>query len=234
MLIENKFLFLKIPRTGTTSFERSCFLAKLEVKYPTEQLLTHKRAATGNSPLRHSHEPVSQIREVFGYDYPIIAVKRDKLDRFISAWKYCIKELEKVDQEAAQILSQVDNKSFIEAWIEIIGYSAEVSEVEKITTFINYLVGRPIPFNLNFYSIFSQTLSGPSRWHENDPSIIYFDFNNLDKLEEYVKETVDSSFELIISNHTKDQKTKLTPSEDLIKFYDRWVDPVYKNTITVI
>jgi hypothetical protein len=234
MLVGNKFLFLKIPRTGTTSFERSCFLANLEVKYPTDQLLTHKRAATGNSPLRHSHEPVSLIREVFGYDYPIVAIKRDELDRFISAWKYCIKNLEDVDFEAAQILKQVDNKTFIEAWIEILGYSAQLNEVEKITAFVTYLVGRSIPFNLNFYSIFSQTLSGPSRWHENNPDILYFDFKNLGSLEKYVKENVDISYELIISNHTKTQKTNLKPTDELKEFYCKWVDPIYKSNNTLI
>jgi hypothetical protein len=234
MLVGNKFLFLKIPRTGTTSFERSCFLANIEVKYPTEQLLTHKRAATGNSPLRHSHESVSTIRRVFGYDYPIVAVRRDELDRFISAWKYCIKNLEGVDLEAAQILKQVDNKNFIEAWIEIIGYSAQLNEENKITTFVEYLVGRPIPFNLNFYYIFSQTLRGPSIWHEDNSDILYFDFKNLRSLEKYVKETVSNSFELIISNHTKLQKANLEPTDDLREFYFRWIDPVYKNTNTLI
>ena len=234
MLVGNKFLFLKIPRTGTTSFERSCFLANLEVKYPTDQLLTHKRAATGESPLRHTHEPVSLIREVFGYDYPIIAVKRDELDRFISAWKYCIKHLQAIDYEAAQILKQVDNRTFIEAWIEVLGYSAQVNESEKITTFITQLIGRSIPLNLYFYSVFSQTLSGPSRWHENNSDILYFDFKNLGSLEKYVKETVDISYELIISNHTKTEKTNLKPTDELKEFYCKWVDPVYKKSSTLI
>ena len=234
MLVGNKFLFLKIPRTATISFERSCFLANLEVKYPTAQLLTHKRAATGESPLRHSHESVSLIREVFGYDYPIIAVKRDELDRFISAWKYCIKHLQAIDYEAAQILKQVDNKTFIEAWIELLGYSAQVNESEKITTFITHLTGRPVPLNLNFYTIFSQTLSGPSRWHENNSDILYFDFKNLGSLEKYVKETVDTSYELIISNHTKTEKTNLKPTEELKEFYCKWVEPVYKKSSTLI
>ncbi len=77
-------------------------------------------------------------------------------------------------------------------------------------------------------------MSGPSRWHENDSSILYFDFNNLAGLEKYVKETVDPSFELLITNHTRSQKTNLTPSEDLQEFYDKWIDPVYKNKTTLI
>ncbi len=130
MLVGNKFLFLKIPRTGTTSFERSCFLANIEVKYPTSEILSQKRATLGQPSIRHSHEPVWKIREVFGYDYPIVAVKRDNLDRFISAWKFSIKELEGVDQEAASILSQTDNKTFIQSWIETIGYSSQLNEIE--------------------------------------------------------------------------------------------------------
>jgi len=234
MLVGNKFLFLKIPRTGTTSFERSCFLANIEVKYPTSEILSQKRATLGQPSIRHSHEPVWKIREVFGYDYPIVAVKRDNLDRFISAWKFSIKELEGVDQEAASILSQTDNKTFTQSWIETIGYSSQLNEPENLEQFITRLVGRPVKYNLNFYFILSSTMSGPSRWHENDSSILYFDFNNLAGLEKYVKETVDPSFELLITNHTRSQKTNLTPSEDLQEFYDKWIDPVYKNKTTLI
>jgi hypothetical protein len=234
MLVGNKFLFLKIPRTGTTSFERSCFLANIEVKYPTSEILSQKRATLGQPSIRHSHEPVKKIREVFGHDYPIIAVKRDNLDRFISAWKFSIKELEGVDPQAASILSEVSNTLFIETWVDTIGYSSQLNEPEALERFITRLVGRPITYSLNFYFILSSTMSGPSRWHQNDPSILYFDFNNLAGLEKYVKETIDPSFELIISNHTRNQRTKLTPSEDLQNFYDRWVDPVYKSKPTLL
>lgn len=234
MLVGNKFLFLKIPRTGTSSFENSCFFANIEVKYPTDQLLTHKRAATGRVPLRHSHEPVSKIREVFGKDYPIVAVKRDEIERFLSGWKYCIKELTKVDAEAAYILSQVDNKTFIDTWISTIGYSAFLSKVEDTTAFLTSLVGRSVKYDLNFYVIFSNVLAGISMWHEHDPDILYFDFKNLRELEKYVKETVDPSFELVMSNHTKNQACNLKPTDDLKEFYYRWVDPVYKSVPTLL
>jgi hypothetical protein len=234
MLVGNKFLYLKIPRTGTTSFERSCFLSNIEVKYPTSEILSQKRATLGQPSIRHSHEPLWKIREVFGYDYPVVAVKRENLDRFISAWKFSIKELEGVDQEAASILSEVGNSTFIETWIETIGYSSQLNEPENLERFITQLVGRPVKYTLNFYSILSSTMSGPSRWHENDPNILYFDFSNLAGLEKYVKETVDPSFELIISNHTRNQRSKLTPSEDLKEFYNKWVDPIYKSKSTLI
>jgi hypothetical protein len=234
MLVGNKFLFLKIPRTATTSFERSCFLANIEVKYPTSEILSQKRASLGQPSIRHSHEPVWKIREVFGQTYPIVAVRRDDLDRFISAWKFAIKDLEGVDEEAASILSEVGNSTFIEAWIETIGYSSYLDEPENLEKFIKRLVGRPIKYSINFYFIISSTMSGPSRWHENDPSILYFDFSNLAGLEKYVKDTVDPSFQLIISNHTRSQRSNLTPSEDLREFYDKWVEPPYKSKITLI
>jgi hypothetical protein len=237
MLIGNKFLFLKIPRTGTTSFENSCFLANIEVKYPTERLLSHKIAATGNAPKRHSHEPVSIIREVFGNDYPIVAVKRDDLDRFISAWKYSIKELEKTDPQAASILSEVSNTLFIKTWVETIGYSSLLSELEALEEFLTRLVGRPVPpvkHNLNYYFILATTISGPSRWHENDPNIIYFNFTNLTELEKYVKETVNPSFEFIMSNHSRNQRSNLKPTDELREFYYKWVDPSYKVISTLL
>lgn len=234
MLVGDKFLFLKIPRTGTTSFERSCFLANIDLKFPTDEILSKKKAAIGEVPLRHSHETVSTIRKVFGNNYPIIAVKRDEIDRFVSGWKYCIKELKKFDKEAAFSLSQVDNKTFIYNWISILGYSADLSKIEDLTAFIATLVGRPIKYDVNFYIIFSSVMAGISRWHEDDPNIIYFDFKNLRELEKYVKQTVDSSFELIVTNHTKDQTVALEPTDDLKEFYYKWVDPKYKEGVTLI
>lgn len=234
MLVGNKFLFLKIPRTATTAFERSCFLANIEVRYPTDEILSQKRAANGQSSLRHSHEPVSKIREVFGDSYPIVAVRRDDLERFISAWKFFIKELEKIDTKAASILKEVDNPTFINTWIKELGYSAELVEIEKLIAFTTSLVGYPVKYSANLFTIMSAAMSGPSRWHQNDPSIIYFDFKNLSELERYVRETVDPSFELIISNHTRFQTTKLTPTEDLKEFYYKWVEPIYKKNVTLI
>jgi hypothetical protein len=234
MLVGNKFLFLKIPRTATTAFERSCFLANIEVKYPTDKILSQKRAANGQESLRHSHETVSKLREVFGDSYPVVAVRRDDLERFISAWKFFIRELETVDMKAASILREVDNTAFIQAWIKELGYSAELVELEKLTSFTTSLIGYPVKYSANLFYILSATMSGPSRWHQNDLNIKYFDFKNLSELEKYVKETVDPSFEFIISNHTKFQTTKLTPTDDLKEFYYTWVEPGYKKNITLI
>jgi hypothetical protein len=44
MLVDNKFLFLKIPRTATVAFERSCFSAGLSITYPADNVLAQKQA----------------------------------------------------------------------------------------------------------------------------------------------------------------------------------------------
>ena len=53
-------------------------------------------------------------------------------------------------------------------------------------------------------------------------------------VEKYVKETVSPSFEFIMSNHTRNQRSNLKPTDELREFYYKWVDPSYKVISTLI
>ncbi len=234
MLIGNKFLFLKIPRTATVAFERSCFLANIPVEYPSLDILAQKRVKTGQESLRHYHEPLSKLREVFGETYPVIAIKRDDLDRFISAWKYTILELSYTDKNSANILKAVTTTEFIETWKNIIGYSANLKDIKIVERFFEVLIGKSLGTYRNFCMMFATIMTGPSRWHQNNQDIIYFDFKNLPLLEQYIQKEIEPSFEFIITNDTRGIKVNLEPTRELEDFYTTWIEPVYKNTNTLI
>lgn len=234
MLVDNKFLFLKIPRTATVAFERSCFLAGLSVKYPTDNILAQRQADKGIEPRRHAHERISKLREHFGYDYPVVAIDRDPLDRFLSAWKYVIKFISENNPEASQILAKVDTNSFIDAWKSEIGFSSNLQDIDKCARFFSKLIPGGLPYSKNTYMIFTSVMTGPSRWHENDPSILYFKMKEIPVLEQYVREITGKPFEFIITNHTKTINTDFLLNDSFREFYFNFIEPPYKNSNTLI
>lgn len=234
MLVDNKFLFLKIPRTATVAFERSCFLAGLSISYPSDDVLAQRQANKGLEPRRHSHERISKLREHFGNNYPVIAIDRDPLDRFLSAWKYVIKYTSEYNPSASNLLAQVDTTSFIDTWQSEIGYSSNLQDIDKCSNFFSKLVEGGLPYAKNTYMIFTSVMAGPSRWHENDPGITYFKMKDIPTLEQYVRDVTGKSFEFITTNHTKTTKTNLIVDDKLKEFYFKFIEPSYKSTNTLI
>lgn len=234
MLVEDKFLFLKIPRTATVAFERSCFLAGFSIKYPTNNVLAQRQADRGLEPRRHAHERVSKLREYFGYDYPILAIDRDPLDRFLSAWKYVIKFISEYNLEASKILSKVNNRAFIDAWKSEIGFSSNLQDIDKCARFFSKLIPGGLPYSKNTYMIFTSVMTGPSRWHENDSSILYFGMKQIPILEQYVRDVTNKPFEFITTNHTKTIDTGLVLDNNLKDFYFNFIEPSYKINTTLI
>lgn len=234
MLVDNKFLFLKIPRTATVAFERSCFLAGFSIKYPTNNVLAQRQADRGLEPRRHAHERISKLREHFGYDYPVIAINRDPLDRFLSAWKYVIKFIAEYNVTAAQILTSTTTLDFINAWENEIGFSSNLQDIEKCSNFFKRLIPTGLPYSKNTYMIFSSVMTAPSRWHENDESILYFNLKENSKIEKYVKEITGKPFDFIITNHTKNIECNLTIDGSLEDFYFNFIEPPYKKSSTLI
>jgi hypothetical protein len=234
MLVDNKFLFLKIPRTATVAFERSCFLAGLPIKYPTDSVLAQRQADRGIEPRRHAHETLTKLKEHFGGNYPVVAVYRDPLDRFLSAWKYVIKGVSETNEKASRILSSVDTDLFIDTWQTELGFIADLQDIPKCENFFKKLVPGGIPYSKNIYMLFTSVMTGPSRWHENDNNIIYFNIKDTPSLENYVREITGKPFELIVTNHTKTTNTNLTINKNLEEFYFTFIEPPVKNKTTLI
>jgi hypothetical protein len=63
-----------------------------------------------------------------------------------------------------------------------------------------------------------------SNWTNNDQTIVWFDFNELNKLEEWVSNILEKPFELHSVNSSKHMECVVTLDDDFIKKYNSIYD----------
>ena len=93
MLVDNKFLFLSIPRCASHSFVIGCGIIGIENRYVSNKATEIYKNFNWTedidlSKIYHPHESLIELEKKFGSDYKIISIKRNRYDRFISLWKY--------------------------------------------------------------------------------------------------------------------------------------------------
>ena len=102
MLVENKFLFVSLPRCASFSFYISCIRNGFETNH-FEQSWYDKSAylidlSMNNEMMAdiiaHNHERLSDLITKFGNEYDIITIERNRYERFISVWKHIIDMVE--------------------------------------------------------------------------------------------------------------------------------------------
>ena len=104
MLVDNKFIYINLPRCASTSFVISSHRRNISLKYCMSIVESVNEKVDMTLPdeeyankLMHPHEPIHQLEEKFGNNYEIIAVRRDRHERFISLWKHVLDEVHRTD-----------------------------------------------------------------------------------------------------------------------------------------
>jgi len=102
MLVDNKFLYVSLPRCGSTSFHYSCILSGLDVKNLNfwdkhNDSIDFKNIDESKimDLIAHGHESLMDLKEKFGNHLPVIAVNRDRHDSFFSLYKHVIFDLKR-------------------------------------------------------------------------------------------------------------------------------------------
>ena len=117
MLVENKFLYLSQPRSGSMSFRLACLKYGINVKYHTPNYNKHllkidlsKTKDDDIVPLiKGAHMNVNLLKSTFGTQYPIVAIRRNPYEKFISLWEHWLDELKKIgDVQIYEQLVQLD------------------------------------------------------------------------------------------------------------------------------
>jgi hypothetical protein len=244
MLVDNKFLFISLPRCASTSFFITCIRNNINTKHCGDYFdnyiksnLDKFQSIKSNDELAdilgHPHESIKMLESKFGNGYDIISVKRNKYERFISLWKHAIDEMYR--------LGEIDvYKKFIELNIDDILFFSKNDVANKFD--VNKLVKQFLKNNeiettsKKILNIISIVFTPYSEYHNNDSRIIWFDFNELYKLEEWVSNKLNRTFVLEKSNSSKLFDCNIELNEYFINKYDLIYGAYdnYKNTKTLL
>jgi hypothetical protein len=225
MLVDNKFIYLSLPRCASTSFFISSIRSGFSIKHAKsthDEIYNHiDLTKTSNMDLvyqiNHFHETITALQDTFGKNYEIISVRRNRYDRFISYFNHCIGELFRNNNlELYNKLLELDLDDVL--FYETKNLINKDSKVNLVKEFLNRLDYDG--YDSKVESLLMPIFSPLSTYHNNDPNIIWFDFNNLPELVNWVTKKTGKEFKLETFGSSNEYKSKLMVNDEFIKKYD--------------
>jgi hypothetical protein len=229
MLVENKFIYVSLPRCASTAFMASCVKQNLDIKHYNNDYNMDNQII--NSPYDnisqihfqnfenefvHNHESIGVLKKKFGYYYDIISVRRNKYERFISLWKHLLKKFDGFNN--LDTVNKLSNLTIDELFFY---KTKDLQSVESVEEVIEIFIKT---HELTVHEVEKQMLRiliyPYSRWHNHEPDIIWFDFNELYKLEEWVSNKLNMDFKLIDMNSSQHFESKLILNDEFKEKYD--------------
>lgn len=228
MLVDNKFIFVSLPRSASTSFYITCLKMGIPVQHfdnvigldsvKIDLSLDNEFIADN---IMHAHERLPSLEKKFGNHYDIISVKRDRYERFISLWQHVLDETYRIGEteifERFKKLTATDILFYKSS--DLISSKDKVSIIKKIVGIDKYKNIHP-----QIATMVNILISPISDYHNNDPRIIWFDFNKLYELEEWVSDKLKIDFKLQKSNSSKHFESDLKMDEIFISKYNSIYD----------
>ena len=230
MLVDNKFIALSLPRCASTSFYITCLRNNISVEHYDTYFYNKWVDAIdlnlNNEQLAdiivHGHESISDLRKKFGNDYDIIGIRRNRYERFISLWKHVID------------LSKSDNSPILNAKLEeltiddILFYTTNdlISEQKRGEIVYQFALRNNLLEYMNdvVKTMLYILITPISEYHKHDPKIIWFDFDKLYELENWVSNKLQKPFILEKSNGSQHFDCNLKLDENFVKLYDSIYD----------
>ena len=213
MLVDKKFYYVSLPRCGSTSFHFSCLRQNIPIQTHSEEVDLAYQALNlddfTNEELaenyEHRHEPLIALQEKFGYDYPIIAVKRDRHETFISLWKHILFQVKLHYSDLYEQFSKftIDDVLFFEPD----AISIDFSEMQQLAA--EFLKRNNIEWKWYLSNIMITLYTPKSFWHANDKNIIWFDFDKLNEMEDWISSKLQQPFKLENFNSSKHIETEI-------------------------
>lgn len=236
MLVENKFIYLSLPRCASTSFLITCLRNNIDFKHFDDFFIKNMDSTIDLNldnenladQLLHGHEKIVDLKTKFGDTLPVVGIKRNRHERFLSLWKHFVDLTNNLthlyNPEVSKILSKLDAN-------DILFYLSEdlvkVNKTELINRFIEKN-GLSKYVNSNNYEHFRTitfiTINPLSYYHNNDPNIIWFEYDNLNEFELWVSNILNKPFKLEKSNSSKSYRTELEDSSNFIEKYNQIYD----------
>lgn len=231
MLVNNKFYFISLPRCASTSFMISCIKNKLTINHinsksdnQLDNILDWEKMSNEalSDTLTHGHESLYDLENKFGNNFPIITIKRNRHERFISLWKHIIDETHRTeDIKTFEILQKlkVDDILFFNS--EDLIDNEKLVKMSKVFFEKNGLTDSSIYFKNIFLSILVKPYS---LYHHHDSRVIWFELNKLYELEEWVSNILNIDFKLEKINSSQHFECALQLDDYFIEKYNKIYD----------
>lgn len=228
MLVDNKFIFVSLPRSASTSFYITCLKRGIKVEH-FDTLIGLDKIEIDISDdneyiadnIVHAHERLTSLEKKFGNQYDIVSVKRDRHERFISLWKHVIDETHRIGEydtfERFTNLS-VEDILFYNS-DNLMSIKDKVNIIKKIVNAKRFKDIHP-----QIITMVNILITPTSQYHNNDPRIIWFDFKKLNELEQWVSDKLDVEFKLEQSNSSTHFTSNLKLDDVFIKKYNKIYD----------
>lgn len=221
MLVDNKFIFISLPRCASSSFMLTCVRNGLTMNHANPDYDgQHYDLSLSNDELletiTHAHERIIELKMRFGDTYEIIAIRRNKYERFLSVWNFAVKTSKRYGEDVYGVMRSltIDDILFFNpnrlVKSEINKTTHEFLEKYNLTNKVDDF------FKKILFIVWEPT----STWHNYDPNILWFDFEKLHELEYWVTNKIGKEFKLESSNSSKDVKSELKIDDNFIKKYD--------------
>jgi hypothetical protein len=229
MLVENKFIYVSLPRCASTSFMASCIKQHLTIKHVNYSLDIKNQMKNSKfndvseidyehfeKYFNHGHEHLNRLKDKFGHQYDIISVRRNKYERFISLWKHVLRKFDEYNN--IDTVNKISNLTLH----DILCYNInDLESDESMRKFINFFIKKhKLYLDQSGIEMFKILITPYSVWHNHDPDIIWFDFNELYKLEEWVSKKLDMDFKLIKMNSSNHFECNLVLNDEFKEKYD--------------
>jgi hypothetical protein len=208
MLVDKKFYYISLPRCGSTSFHFSCLRQYIPIQTLSEDVdlkyesINIDNLTNGelNAKYKHRHEPLVNLQERFGEEYPIIAVRRNRHEAFISLWKHIVQSVKVKYQQ------NVYEKFFKFTIDEVLffkqsEFSVDYSKIEKLAN--EFLERNNIEWEWYLSNMMIVLYAPKLIWHGNHKDIIWFDFDKLNEMESWVSSKLGRPFKLENFNTSK-------------------------------
>ena len=230
MLVDNKFIYLSLPRCASTSFYISCLRNNISVEHSDESMFDKWNSdidlnldnETLADFLVHSHEKIVDLKTKFGNSYDVVSIKRNRYDRFVSLWKHII------DLANSRFPNVDVNKLKQMSAEQILFYTKDdlISDSRKEYVLNSFFDDNDLDDYRDSYmmTMIYILINPTSYWHNNDQNIIWFDFDKMNEFEEWVSNKLDIDFALEKSNGSQHFDCNLKLDDNFIKLYDSIYD----------
>ena len=247
MVINNKIVFIPIPKNASWSVEDTCISYGFELRYPNT-LWENSINLNVKDTKRHLHSTIDSLIDRFGTDLEYVCIIRDSTDRFISAWKYfigsVISGLDEVDNELVDELKNKDNE-FVINFIKnnysdfLNAYNSFKIRKKLLIKLLDDLgISSRYPISERFIKLHSLhifSLVSQYQWILNDKvKVREFKFDKLEEFEEYISKKLDVDFKLLHKNNNKLDYCAVTKTDELISFVNTYIDGMIKKTKSLV